>query len=155
MRTRRPAGFSLVELLAVLAIMAILAAVSLPRMASTAPYSARGYTDEIAGALRTARSAALAGGCDVQFTVTPAGYQVMQRGAGANNLCNPAAGFIVPVRRDDGSIVSGTPPSAANVAGNSTAVFGPAGGLTGPLPAAILVGPFRITVSSGGWVVVQ
>ena len=52
------AGFTLVELVATLTIAAILAAAAGPRLFSSQPFAARGYADDVASALRQARSVA-------------------------------------------------------------------------------------------------
>lgn len=153
-RPRNASGFTIIELLATIAIVAILAAVSLPRFSTNAPFAARGYADELASSLRHARNVAIASSCAVQFTVNAGGYQALQQPAVANS-CNPAGAFVNVIRRGDGSNLAGWPPANANVAAGRVVVFSANGTVTGAVPAAIVVGPFSITVDAGGWVQVQ
>jgi MSHA pilin protein MshC len=154
-RPRYARAFTLIELIATIAIIAILAAVGLPRFATDAPFAARGYTDEIASALRHARTVAIASSCDVEVTINAAGYRALQRAAAAGT-CAAAGGFVMNVRRGDGANLEGRPPANANVNANRVFVFtGQTGTLVGAAPPAFLIGPFSITVDAGGTVQVQ
>ena len=60
------------------------------------------------------------------------------------------------VVRADGSALSGTPPSNANVSAGGTIVFGPTGAVANPPPPALVVGNFTLTVDPvSGFVTVQ
>ena len=95
--SRGSRGFTLVELIAVIVIISILAAVSLPRLTAASPFSARGYADHVAAALRQARAVAIASRCDVQFTIGADGFTVQQRAVGAANRCATGGAFSTPV----------------------------------------------------------
>jgi MSHA pilin protein MshC len=153
---RRESGFTLIELVAVIAILAILAAYAAPRLIDNSSFSERGYADELASALRLARSVAVATSCDVQVSINAGAYQVLQRGAagGANAPC--AGAFVTPVRRADGNALSGQPPSNVNVPGNMALVFSAlTGSVAGGAPPAVAVGAFTLSVDADGWTQVR
>lgn len=134
-------GFTLVELCSVLVIVGILAAIAGPRFLDTPAFNQRGYTDELAGVIRSAQAAAAASGCSVHLTITPGtGYDAELPAAGAT--CSGA--FTVPVPRTDGTPLSGTPPSNADVSASIVLDFAPNGSILGPAPVA---NPTNITVA--------
>jgi Tfp pilus assembly protein FimT len=134
-----------VELIAVLVIISILAAVSLPRFTAASPFSAKGYADHVAAALRQARAVAVASQCDVQFTINAAGFTVRQRAAGAANRCATGGGFTT-------TVASGTAPSDIPVVATQQLVF--IGGAFGDIggPASITVHNQTITLDRSGLV---
>jgi len=141
-------GFTLIELIASITIIAILAAVALPRMTAATPFAERGYADGIAASLRQSRSVALASGCDVQFTITGAGYSAFQHAAGANNHCAAAGAWSTPVKRGDGQSLFEVQPAGVTLAANRVLVFAPDG--TVGANVTINVGPQTITVAASG-----
>jgi MSHA pilin protein MshC len=141
-------GFTLIELVASITIIAILAAVTLPRMAAATPFAERGYADGIAASLRQSRSVALASGCDVQFTITAAGYSAFQHAA-AGTHCATAGAWTTPVLRGDGRTLSEFPPAQVVLAANRVLVFAADGSVSGG-PVTINVGPHAITVDASG-----
>ncbi len=92
-------GFTLVELLTTMTIIGVLAAVSGPRFFSTPAFAARGFADDLRGALRYAQHLAIASGCGVQVTIDTGGYQVMRFGGGD---CNDRTGPLSAVHRSGG-----------------------------------------------------
>ncbi len=56
----RPAGFTLVELVAIILLAGILASVAAPRFFNATTFTSRGYADEAAGFLRYAQKLAIA-----------------------------------------------------------------------------------------------
>src|SRR5690348_15349261 len=116
---RRASGFTLVELIAVIAIIAILAAYAAPLFVGSSTFAQRGFADELANALRLARTVAVSTTCDVQVTINAGTYQAMQRAAYSGPVipglpppaCDTSGGFGTPVRRSDGNTLSGYPPS--------------------------------------------
>lgn len=144
------AGFTLVELVATLTIAAILAAAAGPRLFSSQPFAARGYADDVASALRQARSVAMASGCEVRFTIDTSGYTAMQRSPSGTH-CATAGAWSTPVQRGDGRNLSAGPPSAANVQAAGALVFGRDGALPGG-GASIVIGAHVISIDAGGWV---
>lgn len=143
---RRVGGFTLIELVTCIVIIAVLAAITGPRFFNTQPFAERGYSNEIAAALRAARQIAVASACEVRVTLSPAtGYQALQRAA-LGNACNPAGAWTTPVRLEDGRLLAGAPASNATVSSASTIVFGSQGQVVGGAPPPVVVGAFSVTV---------
>jgi MSHA pilin protein MshC len=142
-------GFTLIELIASITIIAILAAVTAPLLTAATPYAERGYADGIAASLRQSRAVAMASGCDVRFTITPAGYNAFQHAVGANNHCAGAGAWSTPVLRGDGRAVLELQPAGATLAANRQFVFAADGTVAGG-PITIDVGPHAITVDASG-----
>jgi prepilin-type N-terminal cleavage/methylation domain-containing protein len=155
----RGGGFTIVELVAVIAIIAILGAFAAPLLIGSSPLAQRGYADELANAMRVARSVAVATSCDVRFSINAGSYQVMQRAASGGGIspCLTTGAFVTPVRRNDGNTLSGFAPTGVNVPGNTSFTFsGSTGALFGGVaPPAMAVGAFTVSVSVDGWVQVQ
>jgi MSHA pilin protein MshC len=148
-------GFTLVELVTCIVIIAVLAALAGPRFVGTQPFDQRGYADELAAGLRYANGVAVASGCNVSFKVTAAGYSAAQR-AVAGNTCAAAGAYSTPVVRSDGTPLSGTPPTDANVTAGGTIIFGASGQVTNPPAPAFTIGPFTVTADAvSGFVTVQ
>lgn len=126
-------GFTLVEICCVLVIAGVMMAIAGPKFLDTPAFDQRGYTDELAAAIRSSEAAATASGCDVQLTITPGtGYSAeLQPGAAT---CSGAS--ILPVPRADGTALAGTPPSNADVSTSVVLMFGPDGSIVGPAPVA-------------------
>jgi prepilin-type N-terminal cleavage/methylation domain-containing protein len=157
---RRASGFTIVELVAVIAIVGILAALAAPLFLGSSPLAERGYADELASALRVARSVAVATSCDAEFSLNTGAYQVRQRaasGGGSATPCLTAGAYVTPVRRTDGNTLSGTAPADVNVPINATFAFsGGSGSISGGVaPPPLTVGAFTVSVSADGWVQVQ
>jgi MSHA pilin protein MshC len=148
-------GFTLIELITCIIVLGLLAALAGPRFFDTQPFNQRGYVDELSAALRYAEGVAVASGCNVQVTVTRAGYSAMQRAA-AGNTCAAAGAYTTQVVRADGSALSGTPPTNANVTAGGTIVFNSSGGVANPPPPSLVVGSFTLSVDPvSGFVTVQ
>lgn len=74
----RPAGFSLIELIAVIILLGILGIVALGRFAEQDGFVARGFFDDTVAAVRFAQKFALSSGCDVRVVTTATSYQLRQ-----------------------------------------------------------------------------
>jgi prepilin-type N-terminal cleavage/methylation domain-containing protein len=143
-------GFTLIELIASITIIAILAAITLPNMPVVLPYAERGYADGIAASLRQARAVAIASGCEVQFSITAAGYSALQRGVSVTvpNHCATAGPWATPVLRGNGNALNEMQPADVTLAANVVLVFATDGSVGGA--ADINVGPHLISVSASG-----
>ena len=149
------AGFTLMELLACLVILGVLVGLGEARFFDTQPFDQRGYSDELAAALRSAESVAVASSCNVSVSITLAGYSAMQR-PGVGNSCALVGAYTQPVVRADGTPLQGSPPSDANVAAGGTIIFGSSGQVINAPPPALTIGPYTLTVDPlSGFVSVQ
>jgi MSHA pilin protein MshC len=140
---RQQRGFTLVELVTVIAIIGVLSAVAVPRFFADRPFAERGYADELASALRTAQKVAVASGCWVSISVTPAGYEARQ-GPNPTNCSNPDD-WPTPVQRADGTVLAGQTAAGVTVAGTSEFIFDGAGTLAAAA-SNVQVGPYTVTV---------
>jgi MSHA pilin protein MshC len=148
-------GFTIVELVVVIVLLGILATFAVPRFFSKQPFSARGYSDELASALRYAQKVAVASGCDVSISIDASGYSAAQR-ALSGSICATSGAWSVPVRRSDDSALAGTAPNDATVGAPVTVMFAGNGGVRGTAPAPIAIGPHTISVDPmTGFVSVQ
>lgn len=143
----RTSGFTVVELVTCIVLIGIVGAVVAPRFFDNQAFSERGYIDEVAFSLRYARQVAIASQCNVAVTVNGAGYTAMQRAAAGNN-CSAAGAWTLPVRRIDGSTLSGTPPAGVALAPNTVIEFTASGAVNGGAPPALNVGVYTLTVDA-------
>ena len=150
MRTHRKdcRGFTLIELVASITIIAILAAVTLPHLTDVQPFAERGYADGLAASLRQARAVARTSGCDVQFTISGAGYSAFQHAA-AGTHCAAAGGWTTPVQRGSGASLNELQPAGVALAANRQFVYTSDGRVPAG-PVTINIGAQTITVDSSG-----
>ena len=131
-------GFTLLELICVIVILGILVATAAPKLMDASAFDARGYADELAGAIRESEAVARASNCAVQLSIRPgSGYQARLPPQGT--CANPRT-FSVAVRQADGVALQGTPPADADVAARATLAFRPNGALM------VVSGPTRIAI---------
>jgi len=155
-KTRRLAGgYTVIELVVVIVILGIVAAIAGPRFFDTKVFSERGYADEVASAMRYSQKIAVGSGCNVQLTITLAGYSAFQQVASGNS-CNAASStWSTTVLTPDGRALAGTPPSNANVNAPATLVFNNKGAVISGA-ANLLVGPYTLALdAASGFVKVQ
>jgi MSHA pilin protein MshC len=135
-------GFTLVELVTTIVIVGILSAVTVPRFIDNGTtFGQRGYADEIASALRYARTIAVASQCPVRVEVNAGNYVANLR-ANAADCSNAASPWSMPLNGSDGS-VSGTAPADVYAAAPVIIIFN-GNGQTDAAPPAISIGPFTI-----------
>lgn len=113
------AGYTVVELVIVLALMGILAATAMPRFFEVSRFDEMGYADSLSGALRYARTLAVASRCDTRIEISTAGYGLFQReivlpGFQSDRDC-PTGSLTRVVSRPGGAEWSGTAPSGVAV----------------------------------------
>lgn len=126
-------GFTLLEMCCVIVIAGILAAVAGPKFLDTSAFDVRGYTDELASAIRASESVAAASGCKVQLAIRPGtGYSAELPATGAT--CSGP--FTVAVTQAGGATLAGRPPPDADVSASIVLDFNPDGSITGPAPVA-------------------
>ena len=140
-------GFTLVELVTSLVILGLLAAYAAPRLFDNQPFQARGYTDELAQALRHARKVAITTECSVRVDVTAVGYSLAQQ---ANVSCTGA--WTTTVRNADGSVARGITPEGVVSSPNTQITFDRTGS-TSAVPD-LAIDTFTISVASNGRVTV-
>ena len=151
----RALGYTIVELVAVITILGIVAAITGPRFFGTKVFSERGYADEVASAMRYAQKIAVASGCNARFTITLAGYNVTQQAASGNRCDSTSSSWTTIVKRSDGEILQGTPPSDANVSAAATMTFDGTGAVVSGA-ANLTIGARTLTLdAASGFVVVQ
>jgi MSHA pilin protein MshC len=149
-------GFTLVELVVVLSIGGIVAAYIAPRFFDQTTFSQRGYSDELASALRSAQKAAVVSGCPARVTVTSAAYAAAQQAA-SGNACNASdSTWSTPLLGADGAAISGTAPSGTTVSPTGVYQFDSQGKLSLSPATSVTVGTHTITLdASTGFVQVN
>jgi MSHA pilin protein MshC len=135
-------GFTLVELVTTIVIIGILSAIAVPRFFDTDTFAQRGYADEIASALRYARTIAVASQCPVRIQVNAGNYFVDLR-ANVASCTNAASPWSTPLNGNDGPVL-GTAPADVYVAAPVVIIFNANGQVDGA-PPVISIGPFTIT----------
>lgn len=111
----RPAGFTLVELIAILLLAGILASVAAPRFFNATTFTSRGYADEAAGFLRYAQKLAIARRSEVTVQIDASGLALCATAATPCTDVNPWPGpqGETPYRIDLPSGVSQTGSAAS------------------------------------------
>lgn len=142
----RAGGYTLIELVTVIVIIGVLSATAAPRFFERSTFAERGYADEVAAALRQSQKIAVASGCPVQLTIDAAGYRAFQRPPPA---CVTSGAWNVPVLRPDGTPLTGTPPSDANVSTSATLVFDAAGASSTSTSISVGTHAVNVTAATG------
>jgi len=145
---QRASGFTLVELIVVIIIVGVIGTIALPRFFDSNAFSERGFYEELAAALNSARAAAVATGCPVRFVLTGAGYSASQQQVAAGR-CDPSdATWPQPVTLADGSTLSGATPSGVSLSGATTITFDALGGTGLGSNHVVAVGPYSLAVNA-------
>ncbi|MCG8316240.1 MAG: prepilin-type N-terminal cleavage/methylation domain-containing protein [Pseudomonadales bacterium] len=88
-RSALPAGFTLIELIAVILLLSILAIVAVPRFFSKTTFDERFFFDDALSSIRYARKLAVVKGCYIQFSISSAQFVLnydTQCGVGSPDL---------------------------------------------------------------------
>jgi MSHA pilin protein MshC len=137
-------AFTLIELVTVIALLGITMAVITPRFVDMTTFRARGYADEVAGALRYGQRIAMASSCNVQFTVTATSYSAVQRASKTN--CTLHGSWSREVLLPDGNQLTGTAP--ADVTASAVVLEFDATGTPVSAVTPIAVGGFAVAIDS-------
>ena len=141
-------AFTLVELIVVIVIVGVIGTIAMPRFFDTGAFAERGYYEELAAALSSARATAVATGCPVRFVLTGAGFTATQQQALAGR-CDPSdATWPQPVSLADGSTLSGSTPSGVSVAGTTTIIFDALGSTGLGSNHVVGIGPYSLTINA-------
>jgi MSHA pilin protein MshC len=116
--SRRPRGFTLLELVIVLVLLGVLAVYVGPRL-GLGQIERRGFAEDLLGALRYAHKRAVASGCSVRVSLGPGAYALAYTGS-------PAGCAAGAVKRPGGDPYAGSAPAGASIAG-ATFSFDPFG----------------------------
>jgi MSHA pilin protein MshC len=151
MRTLQRA-FTLIELVTIIVVLAVLAGFAVPRFFDTSVFRSQSYLDEVASAARSAQKLAVETGCNVQLSVSPAGYGVLLPAASSGHCATTTSSFPTPAMALDGSSLSGTPPPDV-VSSTAIAVFTPEGRLVSGSDVSITIDSRTLTiVAASGYV---
>jgi MSHA pilin protein MshC len=141
MHSRRPNGFTLVELIATLIIIALIAVVGGSRFFDINVFRASGFYDETISAVRYAQKLAVETHCEVRVNITATGYALFS----AANAAGCGSGtYNTPVADPSGNAANfaRTAPSGVTLAPATNIIFAPDGS------AALTPDPITINVGS-------
>ena len=146
----RMRGFSLIELIVVIVVMAVLVGVAVPRFFGQATFEAPAYAQELASAARYAQKLAVTSGCPVNFSVTAAGYALLQPQA-TTPACTGALDMTLPARHPaTGASFTGSAPTGVAIGGTLGTVQFSAAGVPDAAANYTIAGmSVRITAGSG------
>ena len=149
-------GYTLIELVVVIVVMGILAGVAGPRFFSQQPFNERGYTDELAAALRHTQKAAVITGCPARLIVNAGAYRAAQQAASANSCNTSDTTWSLAVVGFDGNALQGTAPSGTTTSPAGTYQFDSEGRLSASPATTLSVGTHSISIDAAtGFVQVQ
>jgi MSHA pilin protein MshC len=137
-------AFTLIELVTVVALLGITMAVITPRFVDMTTFRARGYADEVAGALRYGQRIAMATSCNVQFTVTATSYSAAQRSSKSN--CTSNGSWNREVLLPDGNELTGTAPTSVTASAVVLEFDATGTPISAVMPIAI--GSFSVAIDS-------
>lgn len=148
-RSTRPGGYTLVELVVVMTVTGILAAFIAPRFWNQQSFSDRGYADELAAALRLTQKAAVISGCPARLVLQANSYSAAQQAA-SGNTCNSAdTTWSTPLIGADGSAIQDSAPANTSASPTGTFQFDTQGRLAASPATTLTVGTHTITVDPG------
>lgn len=144
---RKPAGFTLVELVVTMIILAIMAVAIVPRFANRQAFDARGFFDQARAAVEFARKAAIAERRNV-CVIIAAGTLTVTRGAAFGDSCGPPAGLPL-INPTTGNPFALSAPTGVTLATSSAGFTFDANGSTASAVTITVDGTRVITVEAG------
>jgi MSHA pilin protein MshC len=142
------AGYTLVELTVVITILGVLSATIGPRFFTQSAFSERGYTDELAAALRSTQKAAVITGCRARLILAAGSYQAVQQSAASNACVASDTTWPTAVLNADGAAIADSAPTGISASPTGSFEFDTQGRLLSSPGTTITVGARQITIDA-------